>query len=517
MALNEDALEHMLQRTRGETNGSYAVKLTTETEEFEVYERSAPQEATPAPAPDFAMPKAFQPPPFGHPAQPEIAPQFADRASVGPVTDPEAWSRPPTPQAEPPATPVEPAQAPAAPAETPAPAAPAALPVEPPAPRPMAPFAPEVVPAEPQQMPLVEPVAQATVPPPVPEPAPAPQPEIRPPQSPPEPAWEPAPPEPMPAPAPVQAPLSPEPVPEAPRAPVHAAVEPVPEAAPAPVAPRPEPAVPASEQAAPAPEPVAPAPEPAAQPIPEPTPEPAAPAPEPVAEPTHAPAARIAFRGVTANLPTIPQPETPAPEPAPEPHMRAEPPTPTATKPEAPVEPAQEREATVTAPDLRSAMRAPAGNDDAQPCRIAIVQADFNSDITDAMVELAQDKATKLGASIVHHLHVAGVYDLPLSAQVLAQRDDVDVVVTIGCVIQGETGHDVTITDAASAKLTDIACATGTPVGLGIIGPRMTKAQAMARVGNGAYALAAAVHQWESLKALDTGAAQARVPSAAHH
>lgn len=134
--------------------------------------------------------------------------------------------------------------------------------------------------------------------------------------------------------------------------------------------------------------------------------------------------------------------------------------------------------------------------------RIAIVQADFNHDITTRMAEDATQYARQLGATVVHHLHVAGAFDLPLTAKALAERGDVDAVVAIGCVLQGETGHDELIARECARKLADLAWDSGKPVGLAVTGPRITKAQAEARIHVGRHAVAAVTQQWRGLQAL---------------
>jgi len=80
------------------------------------------------------------------------------------------------------------------------------------------------------------------------------------------------------------------------------------------------------------------------------------------------------------------------------------------------------------------------------------------------------------------------------------ERGDVDAVVVVGCVIQGETGHDEVITHAAAQTLLALACNSGKPVGLGVTGPRMTHAQAEARIGAAAFAVARVVAQHRLLK-----------------
>jgi 6,7-dimethyl-8-ribityllumazine synthase len=134
--------------------------------------------------------------------------------------------------------------------------------------------------------------------------------------------------------------------------------------------------------------------------------------------------------------------------------------------------------------------------------RIAIVQADFNHDITTRMADAATAYAKQLGASVAHHLHVAGAYDIPLTAKVLAERSDVDAVVAIGVILQGETGHDELIARECARKLADLAWDTGKPVGLAITGPRITREQAEARIHVGRHAVAAVTQQWRGLQAL---------------
>lgn len=118
------------------------------------------------------------------------------------------------------------------------------------------------------------------------------------------------------------------------------------------------------------------------------------------------------------------------------------------------------------------------------------------------MTAWAKRHAAHLGAEVVAHVQVAGVFDAPLSTKLLAQRDDVDAVVVLGCVIQGETGHDLVITQACADQLTRIACESLKPIGFGVIGPRMTRAQAEARVASGKHAVEAVVLQWRSLRSL---------------
>lgn len=135
--------------------------------------------------------------------------------------------------------------------------------------------------------------------------------------------------------------------------------------------------------------------------------------------------------------------------------------------------------------------------------RIALVQADFNYQITTHMAEAARRRAHDLGCAVGLHVHVSGAFDIPPMAKALAARPDVDAVVAIGCIVQGETGHDTLIAQECARKLADLAYESGKPVGLAVTGPRMTRAAAQARAEVvPQHAVDAVVKQWRAFKAL---------------
>lgn len=143
--------------------------------------------------------------------------------------------------------------------------------------------------------------------------------------------------------------------------------------------------------------------------------------------------------------------------------------------------------------------------------RIALVQADFNYAITTRMADAARRQAEALGSSIVQHAHVSGAFDIAQMAKALAARADVDAVIAIGCIVQGETGHDQVIAQECARKLADLAYDCGKPIGLAVTGPRMTRAAAEARAEVvPRHAVDAVVKQWRALKAVGAARAQAR-------
>jgi len=133
---------------------------------------------------------------------------------------------------------------------------------------------------------------------------------------------------------------------------------------------------------------------------------------------------------------------------------------------------------------------------------IAIAVSEFNYDVTLLMLERAKEEVSFLGASLGPVLKTPGVFDIPLAAKALLARPEVDAVVALGAVIEGETQHDEVVMHQAARKLADLAVETGKPVGLGISGPGETRLQAQDRIENAANAVRAVVKMLGRLREL---------------
>ena len=134
---------------------------------------------------------------------------------------------------------------------------------------------------------------------------------------------------------------------------------------------------------------------------------------------------------------------------------------------------------------------------------LAFVIAEFNREITYMMEKVAEEHAEFLGAKVKYKIVVPGTFDMPLAVKRLLEKDDVDAVVTLGCVIEGETEHDEIVVHNAARKIADLALQYDKPVTLGISGPGMTRLQAQERVDYGKRAVEAAVKMVKRLKALE--------------
>ncbi|KYK30112.1 MAG: 6,7-dimethyl-8-ribityllumazine synthase [Candidatus Proteinoplasmatales archaeon SG8-5] len=132
--------------------------------------------------------------------------------------------------------------------------------------------------------------------------------------------------------------------------------------------------------------------------------------------------------------------------------------------------------------------------------KIGIVVSEFNYDITMMMLERAKAHAEFLDAKVVDTIHVPGVYDMPLAVKKLLSKKDIDGVVTLGAVIEGETDHDDVVIGQATRKLTDLSVEFDKPVGLGITGPGMSRLQAEERVERAKAAVESVVKMHKCLK-----------------
>ena len=131
--------------------------------------------------------------------------------------------------------------------------------------------------------------------------------------------------------------------------------------------------------------------------------------------------------------------------------------------------------------------------------RLGFVVSEFNRDITYQMELLGREHARFLGAEVATVVYVPGVFDMPIAVRKLLRREDIEAVVTIGCVIQGETAHDEVVVSQAARKLMDLSLEYDKPVTLGITGPKMSRPDAHKRVDYAKRAVEAAVKLLQSL------------------
>jgi 6,7-dimethyl-8-ribityllumazine synthase len=105
--------------------------------------------------------------------------------------------------------------------------------------------------------------------------------------------------------------------------------------------------------------------------------------------------------------------------------------------------------------------------------KIAIAVSEYNDDITFALRDGAVKTLMEHGVkekNIIVQL-VPGAFELPLAAKWLYQNKKADAVICLGCVIKGDTDHDVYINNAVSKAIMDLGLQTGAPFVFGVITP----------------------------------------------
>jgi 6,7-dimethyl-8-ribityllumazine synthase len=125
--------------------------------------------------------------------------------------------------------------------------------------------------------------------------------------------------------------------------------------------------------------------------------------------------------------------------------------------------------------------------------RLGAVVSEFNYEITMMMLERAKEHAQFLGAEITQIVKVPGVFDMGLPIKMMLKRKDIDGVVALGAVIEGETEHDDIVIQHAARKIADLSIEYDKPVGLGITGPGMSRLQAQDRIDRAKAAVEAVV------------------------
>jgi len=116
--------------------------------------------------------------------------------------------------------------------------------------------------------------------------------------------------------------------------------------------------------------------------------------------------------------------------------------------------------------------------------KFAIVVSEWNQDVTDALYEGAYNTLLNYGAKAqnIVRAEVPGSFELSLGAQKMAQKAEIDAVICLGCVIQGETKHFDFICHAVAQGITNVSLKYDKPVIFGVLTPN-NQEQALARAG----------------------------------
>ena len=132
--------------------------------------------------------------------------------------------------------------------------------------------------------------------------------------------------------------------------------------------------------------------------------------------------------------------------------------------------------------------------------RLAILTTTINPETIAEMVAAATTEIQQQGAVLVVTTKTLGCLDMPIIVQQLFQRDDIDGLVVLGAVAQGDTKHDELVVNTMTQAIVGLSLQYSKPVGFGVIGPGATKEQFKNRTVE--YATRAVQAVLENLKLL---------------
>lgn len=116
--------------------------------------------------------------------------------------------------------------------------------------------------------------------------------------------------------------------------------------------------------------------------------------------------------------------------------------------------------------------------------KFGIVVAEWNEQVTESLYSGAYQTLINAGAvrDNIERMNVPGTFELSLGGQWMAERKDIDAVICLGCVIQGETRHFDFICDAVANGITTVNLKYNKPVIFGVLTTDNMK-QALDRAG----------------------------------
>ena len=103
--------------------------------------------------------------------------------------------------------------------------------------------------------------------------------------------------------------------------------------------------------------------------------------------------------------------------------------------------------------------------------KIGIVQARFNESITNTLAQACLQELAAMGVQPenIRHVKVPGALEVPVALQAMAESEDYDALIALGCIIRGETYHFELVANESGAGVTRVALDFQIPIANAII------------------------------------------------
>jgi 6,7-dimethyl-8-ribityllumazine synthase len=131
---------------------------------------------------------------------------------------------------------------------------------------------------------------------------------------------------------------------------------------------------------------------------------------------------------------------------------------------------------------MKEADQGSAANLNGEGMRVGIVRARFNDALTGALAEACLSELAVLGVAARHirQVDVPGALEIPVALKAMAETEDYDALIALGCIIRGETYHFELVADQSGAGVTRVALDHLLPIANAILTVE-NEAQAWAR------------------------------------
>ncbi len=132
---------------------------------------------------------------------------------------------------------------------------------------------------------------------------------------------------------------------------------------------------------------------------------------------------------------------------------------------------------------MQGAEKGQAVNLDGCVMHVGIVQARFNDALTGQMAKICIEELIAMGveAENIRHVTVPGALEVPVALQAMAESDNFDALIALGCIIRGETYHFELVANESGAGVTRLTLDYQIPIANAILTVE-NQAQAEARV-----------------------------------
>src|SRR5260370_4292567 len=136
---------------------------------------------------------------------------------------------------------------------------------------------------------------------------------------------------------------------------------------------------------------------------------------------------------------------------------------------------------------------------------IGLVVARYNWSITGGLLEQAREELLQLHVDErdIHIVYGPGSYELATTARAMLTGASYDALICFGCVMKGETRHDVVVSDAAAQGIQRVALDMGVPIIFGVMCAE-NQQQAEERIPRGKECAQAAVEMARTVQLLRT-------------